>query len=104
MAGNITENLKACLDDIDALLKETPSGTVQLPRDTLDEINACLRNVMEGAAAAQDALTESESRLRLIIENSPDRIFQQDENLRYTWYSGAPIQGMPFNREKQLAA
>ncbi len=42
------------------------------------------------------ALKESESRLHLIIENSPDRIFQQDENLRYTWYSGAPVQGMPF--------
>jgi len=42
------------------------------------------------------ALKESESRLRLIVENSPDRIFQQDESLRYTWYSGAPVQGMPF--------
>ena len=30
----------------------------------------------------------SENRLRLIVENSPDGLFQQDRDLRYTWLPG----------------
>lgn len=44
---------------------------------------------------AEDALRESESRLRVVIENSPDQLFQQDSNLRYTWVAEARMEGFP---------
>jgi diguanylate cyclase (GGDEF)-like protein/PAS domain S-box-containing protein len=37
---------------------------------------------------AENALRASENRLRLIVENSPDGLFQQDRDLRYTWLPG----------------
>jgi diguanylate cyclase (GGDEF)-like protein/PAS domain S-box-containing protein len=44
---------------------------------------------------AEDALRESENRLRVVIENSPDQLFQQDRSLRYTWVPEARIKGFP---------
>ncbi|MCC7450898.1 MAG: PAS domain S-box protein [Anaerolineae bacterium] len=47
---------------------------------------------------AEQALRESEVRLRLIVEKSPDHIFCQDCDLRYIWFAKSPkaakIQGM----------
>lgn len=36
------------------------------------------------------ALCESEARLQVIVENSPDIIFEQDVDLRYTWIHNPP--------------
>ncbi len=39
----------------------------------------------------EEALRENETRLKVIIANSPDIIFEQDRNLRYTWvFNPAP--------------
>ena len=46
---------------------------------------------------AQEALKQSEERLRLFIENSPDIFFLQDRDLRYIW-SVRP--GPPFTAEE----
>jgi len=39
---------------------------------------------------AEEALRESEARLRLIVEKSPDHIFYQDDTLRYSWSAKLP--------------
>ncbi|RXA19856.1 PAS domain S-box protein [Methanosarcina sp. MSH10X1] len=40
---------------------------------------------------AEEALRENEARLRVIVANSPDIIFEQDRDLHYTWiYNPAP--------------
>ncbi|MFB3925217.1 MAG: diguanylate cyclase [Syntrophales bacterium] len=42
---------------------------------------------------AEDALRESENRLRLVFENSPDQFFQQDRDLRYVWFTDIQMPG-----------
>ena len=57
-----------------------------------------MRDVSE-SLRQEEALRESEARLDLIIKNSPDHIYIQDESLRYQWVSNPPP---PLAREDFL--
>ena len=57
-----------------------------------------MRDVTESLRQEQ-ALRDSEARLDLIIKNSPDHIYIQDESLRYQWVSNPPP---PLAREDFL--
>jgi PAS domain S-box-containing protein len=48
---------------------------------------------------AEEALRESENRLRFAVENSPDNIFIQDRDLRYVWVGRAAY---PLSREEYI--
>lgn len=48
---------------------------------------------------AEDTLRENEERLRLVVQNSPDLMFYQDLNLRFTWVSKAIL---PFTTENMV--
>jgi two-component system, NtrC family, sensor histidine kinase KinB len=67
------------------------------PRDRLsEELAEARRRIADLEAIAlergmiEEALRESEERLRLIVTLSPDFLFQQDLDLRFTWAANLP--------------
>ena len=50
----------------------------------IDRVASVLRDITE-RKRTEEALRQSEERLRVAIKNSPITVFHQDRNLRYTW-------------------
>ncbi|MHB9029985.1 MAG: PAS domain-containing protein [Candidatus Latescibacterota bacterium] len=64
---------------------------IQLQTEELQTSNEELRAQSEELHTVNEALRDREERLRLIVENSPDVIFFQDRDLRYTWVANPNV-------------
>ena len=60
-----------------------------------------LKRTEEALVSEKDLLRESNERLNLVIMNSPDQLFQQDEQLRFVW---VPRITIPVNSKDILSA
>lgn len=58
--------------------------------DELEAVAQAFNRMAEEIRAREEQLRESEERFRLIVTNSPDNIFYQDRELRYTWMANPP--------------